>query len=96
MKIPEGPLGTVIAMLPEEKRRMWLDMLEPMMITKRRLNVDILRDDFEDSDRSRFTFYILDEDENNLWPVMLSEQIEEPLRCALKIDENDGWAEVYL
>ena len=96
VKIPEGPLGTVIAMLPEEKRRMWLDMLEPMMITKRRLNVDILRDDFEDSDRSRFTFYILDEDENNLWPVMLSEQIEEPLRCALKIDENDGWAEVYL
>lgn len=96
VKIPEGPLGTVLTMLPEEKRKMWLDMLEPMMITKRRLNVDLLRDDFEDSDRSRFTFYILDDQEDNLWPVMLSEQIEEPLRCALKIDENDGWAEVYL
>ncbi|MBQ7594759.1 MAG: ParA family protein [Synergistaceae bacterium] len=96
VKIPDGPLGVVISMLPEERRRMWLQMLEPMMITKRRLNVDLLRDDFEDSDRSRFTFYILDEEEDNLWPVMLSEQIEEPLRCALKIDENDGWAEVYL
>ncbi len=94
--LPEGPLKTVLTMLPEEKRLMWYQMLEPMMITKRRLNVDILRDDFDESDKGRYNFYILDEEEDNLWPVMLSEQIEEPLRCALKIDENDGWAEVYL
>ena len=94
--LPEGPLKIVLTMLPEEKRLMWYQMLEPMMITKRRLNVDILRDDFDESDKGRYNFYILDEEEDNLWPVMLSEQIEEPLRCALKIDENDGWAEVYL
>ena len=84
----------LLDMLPEDKG-IWPQMLAPITdISRGEIDVKELREDFENSDKNRYTFYILNDDEPTLWPVMFPDQIVEPMRCVLKWDEN-GSAEVF-
>lgn len=92
---PENLKQSIIDMLPETERAMWISMLSAVNVTREEINIEALRNDFENSDKDRYTFYMLNDEEKSLLPVMNSEQINEPLRCVLKWDEN-GSAEVYM
>lgn len=86
----------VIDMLPEKEKASWVSMLDPVVdITREQIDVHELRDNFEESDKDRFTFYVLNDEYNTLWPVMYPDQIIDPLRCVIKWDEN-GAAEVFM
>jgi hypothetical protein len=86
----------IIDMLPDSEKAFWMNMLAPIAdITRGEIDIHDLRDDFEDCDKDRFTFYVLNDEYNTLWPVMYPDQIIEPLRCVVKWDE-EGAAEVYM
>ena len=86
----------VIDMLPESEKETWIQLLKPVHdVSRGEIDVRILRDDFEDSDKDRYTFYVLNDEADSFWPVMYPDQIIEPLRCVMKWDEN-GAVEVYM
>ncbi len=86
----------ILDMLPDKEKSMWRHMFGSVSeITRDEIDVKALREDFENSDKDRYTFYILNDEEDSLWPIMYSDQIVEPLRCVVKWDEN-GTAEVYM
>ncbi|MBQ9419372.1 MAG: AAA family ATPase [Synergistaceae bacterium] len=89
----EGIKQDLLDMLPD--KGIWPQMLAPITdISRGEIDVRELREDFENCDKNRYTFYILNDDEPTLWPVMFPDQIVEPMRCVLKWDEN-GSAEVF-
>ena len=86
----------VIDMLPDGEKLTWRNMFNNITdITRGEIDVHELREDFDNSDRDRFTFYVLNDEYNTLWPVMYPDQIIEPLQCVVKWDEN-GAAEVFM
>ena len=86
----------VIDMLPESEKETWIQLLKSVHdVSRGEIDVRILRDDFEDSDKNRYTFYVLNDEADSFWPVMYPDQIIEPLRCVMKWDEN-GAVEVYM
>ena len=86
----------VIDMLPESEKPTWTQLLKSVHdVSRGEIDVRLLRDDFEDSDKDRFTFYVLNDESDTFWPVMYPDQIIEPLRCVMKWDEN-GAVEVYM
>ena len=92
----QGIIDDVLDMLPDSEKEMWAQLLEPIDdISRGEIDVRSLRDDFEDSDKDRFTFYVLNDEANTFWPVMYPDQIIEPLKCVMKWDEN-GAVEVYM
>ena len=92
----EGIKQDIIDMLPESEKAFWRNMLAPISdITRGEIDIHELRDDFEECDKDRFTFYVLNDEYNTLWPVMYPDQIIEPLRCVVKWDE-EGAAEVFM
>ena len=87
---------SVIDMLPETEKPMWIQLLGSVHdVSRGEIDVRSLRDDFEDSDKDRYTFYVLNDESDTFWPVMYPDQIIEPLRCVIKWDEY-GAAEVYM
>lgn len=83
-------------MLPESEKGMWIQIFAPIYdVSRGEIDVHTLRDDFEDSDKDRYTFYVLNDESDTFWPVMYPDQIIEPLRCVIKLDEY-GAAEVYM
>lgn len=87
---------SILELLPPKAKTMWAQMLAPITdITRDEIDVRTLREDFEDCDKDRYTFYILNDESETFWPVMYPDQIIEPLRCVIKWDEN-GSAEVYM
>lgn len=92
----EGIKQDIIEMLPESAKAMWTQMLGPVSdITRDQLDAKILRDDFKNCDKDRYTFYILNDEADSLWPIVNADQIVEPLRCVVKWDEC-GPVEVYM
>lgn len=93
----EGIKQDILDMLPDSEKNTWAQMLAPISdISRSQIDIYALRDDFEEADKNRYTFYILsDEGEDGLWPVMYPDQIAEPLRCVIKWDEH-GSAEVFM
>lgn len=92
----EGIKQDIIDMLPESEKTVWRNMLAPITdITRGEIDIHELRNDFEECDKDRFTFYVLNDEYNTLWPVMYPDQIIEPLRCVVKWDE-EGAAEVFM
>ena len=86
----------VLDMLPEAEKGMWMQLLSSVTdISRGEVDVRSLREDFEDSDKDRYTFYVLNDESDSFWPVMYPDQIIEPLRCVIKWDEY-GSAEVYM
>ncbi len=86
----------IIDMLPESEKATWTQFLGPIHdVSRGEIDVRYLREDFEDSDKDRFTFYVLNDESDTFWPVMYPDQIIEPLRCVLKWDEY-GAVEVYM
>lgn len=86
----------VIDMLPDSAKQQWMNMLAPISdISRGEIDVHALRDDFEYADKNRYTFYILNDEENTFWPVMYPDQISEPMRCVMKWDEY-GSVEVFM
>lgn len=92
----KGIINDVIDMLPESEKGMWIQIFAPISdVSRGEIDVHSLRDDFEDSDKDRYTFYVLNDESDTFWPVMYPDQIIEPLRCVIKLDEY-GAAEVYM
>ncbi|MDR2174591.1 MAG: hypothetical protein LBO82_01465 [Synergistaceae bacterium] len=92
---PGDESGVFLGLLSESDRRMWEAALHSG--TKiRRLPFDAaaLREDFRLMDRTRFTYYILDERNAPLRPVRTSVQIREPFVLLLKWDET-GALDIY-
>ena len=86
----------VLDMLPEAEKAMWTQLLGSVTdISRGEIDVRSLRADFEDCDKDRYTFYVLNDESDSFWPVMYSDQIIEPLRCVIKWDEY-GSAEVFM
>ena len=86
----------VLDMLPESEKGMWRQLLSSVTdISRGEVDVRSLREDFEDSDKDRYTFYVLNDESDSFWPVMYPDQIIEPLQCVIKWDEY-GSAEVYM
>ena len=92
----KGIINDVIDMLPESEKGMWIQIFAPISdVSRGEIDVHSLRDDFEASDKDRYTFYVLNDESDTFWPVMYPDQIIEPLRCVIKLDEY-GAAEVYM
>ncbi|MBQ6972842.1 MAG: AAA family ATPase [Synergistaceae bacterium] len=86
----------ILDMLPEAEKGMWMQLLGSISdISRGEVDVRSLREDFEDSDKDRYTFYMLNDEADSFWPVMYPDQIVEPLRCVIKWDE-EGSAEVFM
>ena len=86
----------IIDMLPESEKGMWMQLLGSISdISRGEVDVRSLREDFEDSDKDRYTFYILNDESDTFWPVMYPDQIIEPLKCVIKWDEY-GSVEVFM
>lgn len=86
----------ILEMAPEEGKAMWVSMLNLAgEITRRPVDPEALRSDFEASDKDRYTFYICPDSEGTLSPVMSTEQFSGPLYSVLKWDEN-GAVEFYM
>ncbi len=60
------------------------------------IDARLLREDFEESDKERCKFYVLNDEKDTFWQVMYPDQIIDPMRCVMKFDEYDGSAEVYI
>ena len=83
-------------MLPDSEKETWEHMLAPISdISRSQIDIYALREDFEASDKNRYTFYILSYENDDVWPVMYPDQIAEPLKCVIKWDEH-GAAEVFM
>ena len=93
----QGIKQDIIDMLPEDRKDMWLQMLAPVTdITRGEIDVRALRDDFEEADKDRYTFYVLNYEDDTFMPVMFPDQIIEPLKCVVKWDEYNGSVEAYM
>ena len=91
----DGIKQQLLDLLPERQKQQWAHVLAPISdISRGEIDVRELRDDFENSDKYRYTFYILNDEEDKLFPVAFADQIIEPLRCVVKLDEN-GSAEIF-
>ncbi len=93
----EGIMQSVLEMLPESRKPMWKQILESVSsITRDEIDAHVLREDFENADRERYKFYVLNDERDTFWPVSYPDQIIDPMRCVMKFDEYDGSAEVYI
>ena len=85
----------LIDLLPERQKQIWTQILAPISdVSRGEIDIKELRDDFLNSDKYRYTFYILTDDGDKLDAVSFPAQIVEPLRCVVKLDEN-GSAEIF-
>ena len=92
----EGIKQDVLDLLPDSEKENWSRLLDSVSeISRGEIDTRSLRDDFEDSDKDRYTFYVLNDESDTLWPVMYPDQIIEPLRWVIKWDEY-GSAEVFM
>ena len=92
----EGIKQDILDMLPDSEKETWEHMLAPISdISRSQIDIYALREDFEASDKNRYTFYILSYENDDVWPVMYPDQIAEPLKCVIKWDEL-GSAEVFM
>ena len=93
----EGIKQSVLDMLPEKRRPMWNQILGSVSsISRDEIDARVLRDDFEECDKERYKFYVLNDERDTFWQVMYPDQIIDPMRCVMKFDEYDGSAEVYI
>ena len=91
----EGIKQDLLDLLPERQKAIWEQILAPIGdISRGEIDVREIREDFENSDKYRYTFYILNDEDDKLFPVAFADQIIEPLRCVVKLDEN-GSAEIF-
>ena len=91
----QGIKQDLIDLLPERQKAVWAQILAPVNdVSRGEIDVKELREDFMNSDKYRYTFYIFNDDEDKLTPVAFPDQIVEPLRCVVKLDEN-GSAEIF-
>ena len=92
----EGIKQDILDMLPESEQGTWIQLLDAITdISRGEVDVRSLREDFEDSDKDRYTFYILNDEADSFWPVMYPDQIIEPLKCVMKWDDQ-GSVEVFM
>ena len=88
---------SVLDMLPEKRRATWEQILNSVGdISRSEIDASALRDDFEQCDKERYKFYILNDERDSFWPVAYSDQIIDPMKCVLKFDEYEGSAEVFI
>ncbi|MBQ7544820.1 MAG: ParA family protein [Synergistaceae bacterium] len=88
---------SVLAMLPEKRRMTWEQILNSVQdISRDEIDARRLREDFEECDRERYKFYVLNDEKDSFWPVVYPDQIIDPMRCVMKFDEYEGSAEVYI
>ena len=88
---------SVLEMLPAGRQGMWKQILDSVSyISRAELDARELRQDFEDCDKERYKFYVLNDEKDSFWPVVYSDQIIDPMRCVLKFDEYEGSADVYI
>ncbi len=88
---------SVLDMLPETRKAMWNQILASVSsISRGEIDAPALREDFENADKERYKFYVLNDERDSFWPVSYSDQIIDPMRCVMKFDEYDGSAEVYI
>ena len=93
----EGIKQSVLDLLPEKHKVMWKQILGAVSsISRDEIDAPVLREDFENCDKERYKFYVLNDERDSFWQVMYSDQIIDPMRCVLKFDEYDGSAEVYI
>ena len=93
----EGIRQSVLDMLPENRRAMWNQILGSVSgISRDEIDARALREDFEECDKERYKFYVLNDEKDTFWQVMYPDQIIDPMRCVMKFDEYDGSAEVYI
>ena len=93
----ESIMLSVLDMLPESRKAMWNQILGAVSsITRGEIDAPALREDFENADRERYKFYVLNDERDTFWPVSYPDQIIDPMRCVMKFDEYDGSAEVYI
>ena len=96
-KYEEEIKQSVLDMLPDKRRAMWSQILDSVSdITRDEIDARSLRQDFENCDKERYKFYVLNDEKDSFWPVVYSDQIIDPMRCVLKFDEYEGSAEVYI
>lgn len=85
----------LIDLLPERQRQIWGQILAPIEdVSRGEIDIKELREDFKNCDNYRYTFYILTDENERLEPVSFPDQIAEPLRCIVKLDEH-GAAEIF-
>ena len=93
----EGIKQSVLEMLPENRRAMWNQILGSVSgISRDEIDAHVLREDFDECDKERYKFYVLNDEKDTFWQVMYPDQIIDPMRCVMKFDEYDGSAEVYI
>ena len=93
----ESIMLSVLDMLPESRKPMWNQILGSVSsISRAEIDAPSLREDFENADRERYKFYVLNDERDTFWPVAYPDQIIDPMRCVMKFDEYDGSAEVYI
>jgi hypothetical protein len=93
----EGIKRSVLDMLPEKRRATWEQILNAVSdITRSEIDAAALRDDFDECDKERYKFYVLNDERDSFWPVAYSDQIIDPMRCVMKFDEYEGSVEVFI
>ena len=96
-KYEEEIKQSVLDMLPDKRRLMWSQIFDSVSdIARDEIDARSLRQDFENCDKERYKFYVLNDEKDSFWPVVYSDQIIDPMRCVLKFDEYEGSAEVYI
>jgi len=97
---PKPPYGKkikqdLIDLLPERQQQIWSQILAPIEdVSRGEINIEELREDFSNSDNYRYTFYVLTDENNRLEAVSFPDQIADPLRAVVKLDEH-GAAEIF-
>ncbi len=85
----------LIDLLPERQQQIWSQILAPIEdVSRGEINIEELREDFSNSDNYRYTFYVLTDENNRLEAVSFPDQIADPLRAVVKLDEH-GAAEIF-
>jgi hypothetical protein len=100
--LPEGKntveneeIRVFLELLSETDRRTWEPVLRSgTKIRRAPFDAAVLREDFRLMDRTRFTYYILNEQNAPLRPVRTSVQIREPFALLFKWDET-GALDIY-
>ena len=91
----QGVKQDLLDMLPERQKVIWAQILAPINdVSRGEIDIKELREDFNNSDKYRYTFYVLNDEDDKLNAVSFPDQIVEPLRCVVKLDEN-GAAEIF-
>lgn len=96
---PDNYVGKIkqdlIDLLPERQQQIWSQILAPIEdVSRGEINIEELRKDFSNSDNYRYTFYVLTDENNRLEAVSFPDQIADPLRAVVKLDEH-GAAEIF-